>query len=138
LDHDPGGAYPQSVTASWVVAFDRLAVDDATALDLLTVVAWCGPEPVPLSLFTDHPDPLPERLRPVAIDPLVLAGCTVVLHRRGPAASERRPHPQPANPGRGPPRHRHLGRLGLVLWSLGEYRHARQLLNNTLTRSRRI
>src|SRR3954453_18851557 len=36
LDHDPGGAYPQSVAASWAVAFDRLAADDPTALDLLT------------------------------------------------------------------------------------------------------
>jgi hypothetical protein len=42
------------------VAFDRLAADDITALDLLTVVTWCGPEPVPLTLLTDHPDPLPE------------------------------------------------------------------------------
>ncbi len=25
LDHDPGGAYPQSLAASWAVAFDRLA-----------------------------------------------------------------------------------------------------------------
>jgi tetratricopeptide (TPR) repeat protein len=83
LDHDPGGAYPQSVTASWVVAFDRLAADDPTALDLLTVMAWCGPQQVPLSLLTDQPDPLPERLRPVATDPLVLARCTTILHRRG-------------------------------------------------------
>ena len=83
LDHDPGGAYPQSLAASWAVAFDRLAADDPTALDLLTVVAWCGPEPVPLSLLTDHPDPLPDRLRPVATDPLVLARCTTILHRRG-------------------------------------------------------
>ena len=83
LDHDPGGAYPQSVAASWAVAFDRLAADDPTALDLLTLVAWCGPEPVPLSLLTDHPDPLPERLRPLATDPLVLARCTAILHRRG-------------------------------------------------------
>ena len=30
LDHDPGGAYPQSVAASWAVAFDRLAADDPT------------------------------------------------------------------------------------------------------------
>jgi tetratricopeptide (TPR) repeat protein len=81
LDHDPGGAYPRSLAASWAVAFDRLAVDDPTALALLTLVAWCGPEPVPLSL-TDHPDLLPERLRPLA-DPLVLARCTAILHRRG-------------------------------------------------------
>jgi tetratricopeptide (TPR) repeat protein len=83
LDHDPGGAYPRSLAASWAVAFDRLAADDPTALDLLTVVAWCGPEPVPLSLLTDHPDALSERLRPLATDPLVLARCTGVVHRRG-------------------------------------------------------
>ena len=83
LDHDPGGAYPQSVAASWAVAFDRLAADDPTALDLLTVLAWCGPEPVPLILLTDHPDALPDRLRPIATDPLVLARCTAILHRRG-------------------------------------------------------
>jgi hypothetical protein len=47
LDHDPGGVYPQSLAASWAVAFDRLAVDDPTALDLLTAVASCGSEPVP-------------------------------------------------------------------------------------------
>jgi hypothetical protein len=70
LDHDPGSAYPQSLAASWAVAFDRLAVDDPTALDLLTVVAWCGPEPVPLGLLTDHPDALPERGRPAAAGPL--------------------------------------------------------------------
>ena len=83
LDHDPGGAYPQSVAASWAVAFDRLAADDPTALDLLTVVAWCGAEPVALGLLTEHPDPLPERLRPIATDPLVLARCTAILQRRG-------------------------------------------------------
>ena len=83
LDHDPGGAYPQSVAASWAVAFDRLAADDPTALDLLTLVAWCGPEPVPLSLLTDHPDALPDQLQPIATDPLVLARCTAILHRRG-------------------------------------------------------
>jgi hypothetical protein len=86
LDHDPGGAYPHSLAASWAVAFDRLAADDPTALDLLAVVAWCGPEPVPLSLLTDHPDALPTQLRPVATDPLVLARCTAILHRRGLAA----------------------------------------------------
>jgi tetratricopeptide (TPR) repeat protein len=83
LDHDPGGVYPLSVAASWAVAFDRLAIDDQTALELLTVVAWCGPEPVPLSLLTDHPDALPRQVQPIATDPLVLARCTAILHRRG-------------------------------------------------------
>ena len=42
-----------------------------------------GPEPVPLALLTDHPDALPDPLRPIATDPLVLARCTAILHRRG-------------------------------------------------------
>ena len=83
LDHDPGGAYPVSVAAMWAVAFDRLAIDDPSALDLLTLVAWCGSEPVPLSLLTDHSDALPEQLQPIATDPLVLARCTAILQRRG-------------------------------------------------------
>jgi tetratricopeptide (TPR) repeat protein len=83
LDHDPGGSYPRSVAASWAVAFDRLAADEPTALDLLTAVAWCGAEPVVLGVFTEHPDLLPSRLRPIATDPLVLARCTAILQRRG-------------------------------------------------------
>src|SRR4029450_5847914 len=43
---------------------------------------WC-PEPVLLALVPDHPDPLPDQLRPIATDPLVLARCTAILHRRG-------------------------------------------------------
>src|SRR6185503_2791844 len=50
LDHDPGGVSPLSVAASSAVAFARLAIDDPTALDLLTVAAWCGAEPVPMTL----------------------------------------------------------------------------------------
>jgi tetratricopeptide (TPR) repeat protein len=83
LDHEAGGAYPQSLAASWAIAFDRLAADNPTALDLLTLVAWCGSQPVPLSLVTDHPDALPDKLRPIATDSLVLAGCTAIVHRRG-------------------------------------------------------
>jgi hypothetical protein len=83
LDHEPGAIYPLSLAASWAVAFDRLASDDPAALDLLTLVAWCGPEPVPLPLLTDHPYALPDWLRPLTSDPLVLARCTGILHRRG-------------------------------------------------------
>lgn len=33
-----------SVSASWSVAFDRLADDGPAALDLLTLMAWLDPE----------------------------------------------------------------------------------------------
>jgi hypothetical protein len=62
LSRGGGGGYPVLLTASWAVAFDRLASDDPAALQLLSVVAWLGPEPVPLSLVTGHPDRLPAAL----------------------------------------------------------------------------
>jgi Domain of unknown function (DUF4062)/NB-ARC domain len=83
LNYDPGGVYPVSVAAAWAVAFDRLASDDPTALDLLTLVAWWVAEPVPLSLFTDHPCVLPNELRKIATDPLGMARCTGIINRRG-------------------------------------------------------
>jgi tetratricopeptide (TPR) repeat protein len=82
LAQDGGGTYPVSVSASWEVAFERLAGDDPAALDLLTLVSWCGPEPVPLSLLADHPEQLPDRLADIVGDPLALAHCTGILQRR--------------------------------------------------------
>ena len=80
-DHD--GAYPRSMAASWEIAFDQLALDHPAALDLLTLIAWSAAEPVPLSLFTMHPGPLPARLRATVADPLALRQCTRLLRRRG-------------------------------------------------------
>jgi tetratricopeptide (TPR) repeat protein len=82
LAHGGGGTYPASVTASWTVAFDRLATDDPAALELLTLLAWFGPEPVPLSLLTEYSTQLPGSLAATVADPLALARCTGILHRR--------------------------------------------------------
>ena len=80
-DHD--GAYSRSAAAAWEIAFNRLAVDNPAALDLLTMIAWCAAEPVPLSLVTEHASLLPDRLRVTAVDPLAFWRCTRLLHRRG-------------------------------------------------------
>jgi tetratricopeptide (TPR) repeat protein len=77
-----GGTYPTSAAASWSVAFDRLATDDPVALDLLTLIAWCGPEPVPVTLVIDNTDSQPAPLRQLT-DPLVRARVIGILHRRG-------------------------------------------------------
>jgi tetratricopeptide (TPR) repeat protein len=69
--------------AVWPVAFDRLGADDPTALDLLTVLAWFGPDPVPQTLVTGHPDLLPDRLAGVVGDPLARARTIALLRRRG-------------------------------------------------------
>ncbi|MEU4446748.1 FxSxx-COOH system tetratricopeptide repeat protein [Actinosynnema sp. NPDC050801] len=80
-DHDiPGGR--TSVTASWSLAFDALATHDPAALQLLTLLAWLAPEPVPLTLITDHPDLLPQPLAGVAADPLRIADTMRILRRR--------------------------------------------------------
>src|SRR5690349_21681120 len=46
LGQPSDGPSSMSVTASWAVGFDRLASGDLAALQLLTVLAWCSPEPM--------------------------------------------------------------------------------------------
>ncbi len=74
--------YPASLTASWQVAFERLAADEPAALDLLGLAAQLAPEPIPYTLFTAHTDRLPEPLATAAGDPLAFAGLTRLLRRR--------------------------------------------------------
>ena len=73
----------RSVAASWAVSCDRLAADDPAALELLSLVAWLAPEPVPLTLVTEHSDVLPAALAEAAVDPLVFGETTALLRRRG-------------------------------------------------------
>ncbi|WP_052685632.1 FxSxx-COOH system tetratricopeptide repeat protein [Lentzea aerocolonigenes] len=70
------------VAASWSVAFDALATKDPAGLQLLTLLAWLAPEPVPLTLFTDHPQLLPEPLATTAADPLAFAATLRGLKHR--------------------------------------------------------
>jgi hypothetical protein len=72
----------EMVASSWAVAFDRLAEDDPAALQLLRLLAWLAPEPVPLTLITDHADLLPAELAAIATDPLALAKTTATLRSR--------------------------------------------------------
>ena len=80
LGHRPGR--DRMVAASWTVAFDRLAVNPA-ALLLLSLAAWLAPEPIPLTLFTQHPERLPDPLPGVVSDPLAVAAVTGLVQRRG-------------------------------------------------------
>ncbi len=86
LEHDPGGLYPVSVRASWTVAFDRLAEDDPASSDLLVLVSWLGPEPVPSTLLTGSPAVLPATVAALAADELEFARAVTLLRRRGLAA----------------------------------------------------
>ena len=63
--------YPVSLAASVQIALDRLARQSPVALELLTLAAYLGPEPIPLTLFSTHPAQLPDSLAIVVGDPLV-------------------------------------------------------------------
>jgi tetratricopeptide (TPR) repeat protein len=82
--HDPGG-HSRPAAATWALSFDQLAADDPTAMDLLSLLAWCGPAPVPRAVLTHHSDTsvLPARLASVLADPLALAEKIGLLRRRG-------------------------------------------------------
>jgi hypothetical protein len=69
-------------SAVWSVAFEQLAADDPPALALLTLLAWLGPEPFPLSLLTRHPDLMPAALAGLAPSRPQLAERAATLQRR--------------------------------------------------------
>ena len=75
--------YPVSLAASTQIALDRLATQSPAALVLLTLVAYLGPEPIPLTLFTAHPAQLPDPLVTVAGDPLAFTELTRLLRQYG-------------------------------------------------------
>ena len=73
----------RTVAASWRVAFDRLGADNPVALLLLSLAAWLAPEPIPLTIFSQHPERLPEPLPSTISDPLAVAALTGLVQRRG-------------------------------------------------------
>ncbi|MFN2495432.1 MAG: FxSxx-COOH system tetratricopeptide repeat protein [Pseudonocardiaceae bacterium] len=82
LAQQPPSTYPISLAAGYQIAFDRLAADAPAALDLLTLAAYLGTEPIPLTLFTTHPDQLTPALATAARDPLAFTELTQHLRRR--------------------------------------------------------
>ena len=71
-----------SVAPSITRAWNPPAADAPQALALLTLVAWLGPEPVPLSLLTEHADHLPAVLAGAARDRSQLADGAATLGDR--------------------------------------------------------
>ncbi|MGB6161927.1 MAG: hypothetical protein WBF75_05020 [Pseudonocardiaceae bacterium] len=51
-------------------------------MDLLTLAAHLAPEPIPRTLFTIHPDRLPDPLATTARDPLAFTDLTRLLRPR--------------------------------------------------------
>ncbi|MGH4008582.1 MAG: FxSxx-COOH system tetratricopeptide repeat protein [Pseudonocardiaceae bacterium] len=88
LAHEVSATYPVSLTASVQIALDRLAAQCPAALQLLTLAAYLAPEPIPWTLFTLHPAPLPEPLGTVAADPLAFSALIRLIRQYGLAGVE--------------------------------------------------
>ncbi|SDY69417.1 Tetratricopeptide repeat-containing protein [Geodermatophilus africanus] len=65
--------YRGRVDTAWALSVERLRCEDPAAVRLLELAAFLAPEPVPLTLFSDHAELLGEPLGSVAADPDALA-----------------------------------------------------------------
>jgi hypothetical protein len=65
--------YSGRIDTAWALSLDRLRDQDPAAVQLLQLAAFLAPEPIPLSLFSGHPELLAEPLRSIATDPDALA-----------------------------------------------------------------
>ena len=65
--------YQGRVDTTWAISLERLHTVNPAAVALLEISAYLAPEPIPLTLFTQHPELLDEPLRKTAADPDTLA-----------------------------------------------------------------
>ena len=71
--------YHGRLDTTWTLSLDRLRDADPAAVQLLELAAFLAPEPIPLTLFTGHPELLDEPLRGTAADPDALADAVGTL-----------------------------------------------------------
>ena len=55
--------YQERLDTTWTLSLERLRTDSPAAVPLLELAAFLAPEPIPLSLFSAHPELLDEPLR---------------------------------------------------------------------------
>jgi hypothetical protein len=61
--------YQERLDTTWTLSLERLRTDSPAAVALLELAAFLAPEPIPLSLFSSHPELLEEPLCTAAADP---------------------------------------------------------------------
>jgi tetratricopeptide (TPR) repeat protein len=64
--------HQDTIATLWSLSLKRLRDVQPHAVHLLHLCAWLAPEPIPLDLFTSHPDQLPEPLASAVADPLAM------------------------------------------------------------------
>jgi hypothetical protein len=73
--------YQHTVATTWSLTLQHLREAEAAAVDLLTLVAFLGPDNLPQPLLAARADELPEPLASVARDPLALGDSVAALRR---------------------------------------------------------
>ena len=70
---------PDTIATLWDISVGRISQQNPAAVQLLSICAYLAPEPIPLDLFTAHPDLLSGPLASVAADPLKFNDALMVL-----------------------------------------------------------
>ncbi|MGH4023986.1 MAG: FxSxx-COOH system tetratricopeptide repeat protein [Pseudonocardiaceae bacterium] len=65
--------HQDTIATLWSLSLQRLQERQPDAVHLLNLCAWLAPEPIPLELFTSHPERLLEPLASAVADPLAMA-----------------------------------------------------------------
>jgi hypothetical protein len=73
--HDRGhpSFHRDTIATLWSLSLERLQASSPAGVQLIGICAYLAPKPIPLDLFTGHPEVLPSPLREAAGDPLAFA-----------------------------------------------------------------
>src|SRR5512144_82065 len=98
-----------TIATLWQLSLDRLREENPAAVQLLGIGAHLAPEPIPLDLFTTHPDRLPHPLAEAAADPLGFTDTVTAVVDYSLAKRTHQPADAPPGPRRDPrqPPHSH-------------------------------
>jgi hypothetical protein len=73
------GDRPDTIATLWDISLRKIRGRHLAAVQLLDIAAYLAPRPIPLDLFTAHPDRLPEPLASAAADPLSFTDTVAVV-----------------------------------------------------------
>lgn len=68
-----------TIATLWDLSFERVLAENPASMQMLEVCAYFASEPIPLDLFTSHPDKLPEPLSSATRDPLSFVETVAVI-----------------------------------------------------------
>ena len=73
------GDRPDTIATLWDLSLEKITAEAPAAVQLLDICAYLAPRPIPLDLFTGHPDRLPGPLAAAAADPLAFTDTVAVI-----------------------------------------------------------